>query len=91
MDKVQSGGYAKRCMKKRLECIIRGRVQGVFFRDSVRRHARSLGLTGTVGNTGDGALCVVAEGEESALRSLLEYLKKGPPLAKVASVEPSWR
>ncbi len=70
---------------------MRGRVQGVFFRDSVRRRARSLNLTGTAENAGDGTLRAVAEGEESALLSLLEYLKKGPPLAKIETVEPNWK
>jgi acylphosphatase len=77
-------------MKKRLECQIFGRVQMVMFRDFTRRKANSLGLVGSVKNQEDGSVFVVAEGEEEKLLVLLEYLKKGPILAKVEKIEAKW-
>jgi acylphosphatase len=77
-------------MLKRLEATVRGLVQGVFFRDGVARRARALTLIGAVGNANDGSMRVVAEGEKEKLAELLAYLRKGPPLARVTSVEESW-
>ena len=65
-----------------LRAVVRGRVQGVFFRDFVRRHADQLNLRGYVRNLPDGGVEVVAEGERPALERLLEYLKEGPPAAR---------
>lgn len=76
---------------KRLEAIIRGRVQLVMFRDFVNRNARSLGLVGRVKNLSDGTVWLVAEGEEEKLRTLLEKIKKGPPLARVENVMDLWK
>ncbi len=71
-----------------LSATVHGRVQGVFFRDFVRRHASSLGLTGFVRNLPDGASVeVVAEGETGTLEQLLDYLKVGPATARIEKVE----
>lgn len=78
-------------MQKRLECTIFGRVQGVLFRDFVRRHARALGVTGFVRNQPDGTVEVVAEGEESILGQLLVFLHKGPLFANVLKINETWR
>lgn len=77
-------------MIRRIECVVHGRVQGILFRDATRRRARLLGITGIVQNT-DNALFVVAEGEEETLKQLLDYLKIGPPFAKVERVETVWK
>ncbi len=77
-------------MKKRLECIIFGRVQMVMFRDFTQHKACSLGLVGIVKNLKDGSVFVVAEGEEDKLWQLLKYLKKGPLLARVERLEEKW-
>ncbi len=77
-------------MKSRIHVFLSGRVQGVFFRDFTRRWAQSLGLTGWVRNVFDGRVEVVAEGEEEKLKTLLEKLREGPPLARVEKVEVSW-
>jgi acylphosphatase len=66
---------------------ITGRVQGVFFRDSTRRQACELGLTGHACNMPDGSVEVVACGSEDALLKLKAWLQSGPPMASVASVE----
>ena len=65
---------------------IRGRVQGVFFRDSTRRVAESLGITGHAINLSDGDVEVLACGDEASLEQLGEWLKEGPPHARVDDV-----
>ena len=76
---------------KRLQIIVRGRVQGVFFRASTQREARRLGLTGWVMNRRDGSVEVVAEGDEGLLRELLAYCQRGPSAARVEKVDVRWR
>jgi acylphosphatase len=66
---------------------VSGRVQGVFFRASTRQQAMGLGLTGWVCNLSDGRVEVMACGETAQLDRLSQWLKRGPELAKVDSVE----
>lgn len=74
-----------------MHALIKGRVQGVYFRAFVEEHALALGLTGFVRNLPGGrAVEVKAEGERKGLERLLTYLRRGPPEAKVAEVEVSW-
>ena len=77
-------------MKKRLHLFISGRVQGVFFRYSARQRAEELGLTGSAGNLNDGRVEIIAEGDESGLKSLLSWAHHGPPGAYVDRVEIEW-
>ncbi len=65
---------------------IKGRVQGVFFRDSTRRVAESLGITGHAINLPDGDVEVLACGDEASLDQLGKWLKDGPPHARVDDV-----
>jgi acylphosphatase len=75
----------------RLKAIVHGRVQGVYFRESTRRRAGGLGLTGYVRNMSDRtAVEVVAEGEREKLDALLTFLKQGPPAARVDSIDTDW-
>jgi acylphosphatase len=75
-----------------LRAIVRGRVQGVGFRDYVETRARSLGLTGYVCNLSDGrSVEVVAEGPRHDLERLADCLHKGPTGAHVTAVETDWR
>ena len=75
-----------------LRCVVRGRVQGVGFRDHVEAHARLLGLTGYVRNLSDGrSVEVVAEGSRHELERLTDHLRKGPSGAHVIAVETDWR
>ena len=67
--------------------IVRGRVQGVGFRWSVRRRAEALGLIGFARNLMDGGVEVVARGEPHVLDELERYLATGPRLAAVEAVE----
>jgi len=74
-----------------LRAVVRGRVQGVGFREYVLNRARFLGVSGYVRNLRDGrSLEVVAEGSRSELEQLLSYLREGPRLARVDAVESDW-
>jgi acylphosphatase len=74
-----------------IRTTVYGRVQGVFFRDSTKRQALGLGLTGYVRNLYDEeAVEVHAEGEKVKLEMLISYLKIGPPRARVERIETTW-
>ncbi len=77
-------------MLKAVEVSVTGRVQMVMFRDFSRRKARSLGLVGEVENLADGSVRVYAEGTEETLLVFIEFLKKGPLLARVTNVAYQW-
>ncbi len=66
---------------------IEGRVQGVWFRESTRRVATALEITGYAKNMADGTVQVLACGEPVAMDQLAEWLKQGPPMAQVTKVE----
>ncbi|MBF8266970.1 MAG: acylphosphatase [Dehalococcoidia bacterium] len=73
------------------QAVVRGRVQGVGFRDFVARRARALGLRGYVRNLPDGhSVETVAEGRRETLEELLRHLKAGPPEARVERVDTWW-
>ena len=74
-------------MSVRRRVVVRGRVQGVFFRDSTRRRAESLGVSGWACNRDDGAVEVVAEGEPDAVQALVAFVSEGPRRAEVDDVE----
>src|SRR5262249_37136247 len=74
-----------------LHAVVRGRVQGVGYRDFVYRHARALGLGGWVRNLPDGrSVEVFATGSRAVLDRLIEYLHDGPRLSYVTEVETDW-
>jgi acylphosphatase len=75
---------------KRLHAIVKGRVQGIFFRANTEKAALKLGLKGFVRNTPDGNVEVVAEGAKENLEELLKWCAKGPMLAHVESVDSKW-
>ena len=77
-------------MKVRAHVFVSGRVQGVFFRSETRFHARRLGVTGWVRNLPDGRVEAVFEGEEEAVKELIEFCKVGPVGARVTNVEVRW-
>jgi acylphosphatase len=72
----------RKCRLYRIE----GRVQGVFFRESTRRQAQPLGITGYAKNMLDGSVQVLACGEADALNRLTEWLNQGPPMAQVENM-----
>jgi acylphosphatase len=67
--------------------VVSGIVQGVFFRASTQAHARELGLSGYAKNLADGRVEVVASGNDEALARLAEWLRHGPPSARVDALE----
>jgi acylphosphatase len=74
-----------------LKVTVHGKVQGVYYRLSTQRKAAGLGLTGTVKNLRSGiAVEVVAEGDKVKLDEFVEYLKSGPPGARVDSLDMHW-
>jgi acylphosphatase len=73
----------------RRRVLVHGRVQGVFFRDSMRERARAHGVTGWVRNRSDGAVEAVLEGPAEAVERVLRFAGTGPPRADVASVQVS--
>ena len=72
---------------KHLDIRVRGRVQGVYFRETTRREADRLGVTGTVRNEPDGSVAIEAEGSEERLDRFVEWCREGPPRAKVDSLD----
>lgn len=71
---------------KTLHLQIEGRVQGVWFRESMRREAERLGVTGWVRNAQDGSVEAVVQGADEAVDALIEWARTGPPLARVDRV-----
>ena len=67
--------------------MISGRVQGVFFRDSLRQLAGRHGVAGWARNTPDGTVEAVVEGEPDAVERLLSFSRLGPPQALVEAVD----
>jgi acylphosphatase len=70
----------------RRRVIVSGRVQGVFFRDSLRRTATSRGVAGWAQNRPDGAVEAVFEGDPEAVESMIRFCRQGPPRAEVENV-----
>ena len=75
---------------KRAHVVVRGAVQGVFFRAETRDRARSLGVDGWVRNTPDGTVEAVFEGEEERVESMVEWCRRGPAGARVEDVDADW-
>jgi acylphosphatase len=70
--------------------IVRGRVQGVFFRADARDRAHSLGLSGWITNNLDGTVEAVFEGDDERVDSMVDWCRRGPAGAVVADVDVSW-
>jgi len=69
------------------QIFISGRVQGVFFRESTKKFAKQLNLTGSVRNLHDGRVEVLVTGDEVVVQVLIKWLKNGPKYAKVSTIE----
>ena len=69
--------------KEEIRCVVSGKVQGVFFRNFVEKHAKHLALTGRVKNTPNFSVEVIAQGYRDKLEKLIQHLHKGPFLSKV--------
>ena len=66
---------------------IRGRVQGVFYRESMRREAVRLGITGWVSNRRDGTVEAVVQGPAEGVEAIIRWARRGPEDARVEAVE----
>ena len=71
----------------RRHVVVRGNVQGVFFRDSARRKAEARGVAGWITNRRDGAVEAVFEGDADAVAALVAFCRRGPRGADVESVD----
>ncbi len=70
--------------------VVDGRVQGVYYRGSTQEQARALGLRGWVRNLPDGRVELRAQGTRARVEALLAWCRKGPPSARVASLDVDW-
>jgi acylphosphatase len=73
-----------------LHVWVSGRVQGVFFRESTRRHADALGLAGWVRNLDDGRVEALFVGPREHCERALAFVRVGPPAADVTDVTLEW-
>jgi len=71
----------------RAEIVVKGRVQGVFFRASAQQEGLQLGLTGEVRNLPDGSVEAIVEGEKRAVDDFVDWCRRGPPSAEVEDVQ----
>jgi acylphosphatase len=78
---VSAGGVIRRRL------IVSGRVQGVFFRDTLRRQAESRAVAGWAANRDDGDVEAVLEGDSAAIDELVAFCRRGPSRAEVANVQ----
>lgn len=76
---------------ERVQVVVHGRVQGVYYRASARDRARQLGLSGWVRNCPDGSVELLAEGEKTSLGQLVSWCQQGPPAAVVTQVITDWQ
>jgi acylphosphatase len=70
-----------------LHLVIHGRVQGVFFRESMRQQAEKLNVSGWARNRADGTVEAVIQGSAESVGKLLDWAHRGPPLAKVTQID----
>jgi acylphosphatase len=73
-------------MVETLQIVIKGMVQGVYFRQSAKEQAMALGIKGTVKNSEDGSVNIIATGDHGHLQLLIDWCCKGPKRARVTGV-----
>lgn len=88
-------GFLKRkkeesLIEVRAHLFLSGKIQGVFFRDSMKKKAEKLGVSGWVKNLKDGRVEAVFEGKKDKVESMVKWSNKGPILAKVEDLEADW-
>lgn len=74
----------------RAHVIVRGRVQGVFYRATAQDYGRSLGLTGWIRNLPDGNVEALFEGPKDRVEDMLAWCRQGPPHARVDGLDVTW-
>jgi acylphosphatase len=83
MNASQSSG------KKTLHLVIHGRVQGVFFRQSMQREVQYMAIAGWVRNRSDGTVEAVVHGDSAAVDAMVRWAHRGPEMAHVERVDVS--
>ena len=78
-------------MFSEIYCVVTGKVQGVGYRDFVEGLSREFSLVGWVKNRPDGSVELVLQGIPDSLRSCVELLNQGSPLARIESIAVDWR
>ncbi|WP_378182800.1 acylphosphatase [Aquimarina sp. SS2-1] len=73
-------------MLKHYNILVKGKVQGVWYRKSTWEKAMELGIKGTVKNLSDGSVYIQAEGEENQLKAFIKWCKNGPKFAEVSEI-----
>jgi acylphosphatase len=74
-------------MQQTIHILIKGKVQGVYFRQSTKQKADELGISGEVRNLAGGDVSIQATGTESQLQQLIAWCRQGPPRAVVTTIE----
>ena len=74
-------------MDKCLHILVRGKVQGVYFRASARERALELRLRGIVRNLRDGRVEILIQGDSTSLERFLDWCRQGPPNARVDDLQ----
>ena len=74
-------------MRVRRRALVRGHVQGVYFRDTAREAAEARGVTGWAANLPDGSVELVLEGAPEDVEAVLAVARRGPPDARVEAME----
>ena len=77
-------------MKVRAHILVKGRVQGVFFRDRTRKEAHKRSIVGWIRNLPDGCVEAVFEGEKENVGAMIDFCRVGPPRAMVMRVDVTW-
>ena len=80
----------KRNKEVEVECILKGKVQGVGFRMFAQKRAEKYNLAGFAENEEDGSLTIVAQGEKEILESFIEEIQKGPHFSRIDSCKVLW-
>jgi acylphosphatase len=71
----------------RRRVVVHGHVQGVFFRDTVRRMAQQRGVSGSIANRADRTVEALFEGDRAEVERLVDFCHEGPRGARVESVD----
>ncbi|OIP33495.1 MAG: acylphosphatase [Deltaproteobacteria bacterium CG12_big_fil_rev_8_21_14_0_65_43_10] len=77
--------------KGRAHVLVKGRVQGVYFRAETQHEARRLGVNGWVKNLRDRSVEAVFEGEEDRVKSMIKWCNHGPAGAIVTDISIDWQ
>jgi len=77
-------------IKIRAHIIVKGKVQGVYFRQNAQRFCNEHGVTGWVLNVDDGSVEAVLEGDKNSVEDAISWFKVGPPNAHIEKIELSY-